>query len=377
MSILFESIRIRNMVLKNRFVRSATAEACADENGHVTENLIRIHRNLAEGQVGLIITGITFVHPLGRISSHQLGLARDDAVSGFKRLADAVHERGSKIVVQLFHAGREGAGFLNPKGKAALAPSHILDDPVFKGEYRAFTEEEIWEAVGAFGDAAKRAVEAGIDAVQFHSAHGYLPSQFLSPHTNRRRDDWGGDLNNRLRFHREIAKDIRKKAGQDIPLLVKLGVQDEVPMGLRFEEGKQAAQKLAQWDYDAIEVSQGLRGKTYDKTEFRTSIKHIEQEAYFGVWTRDIKKTLPVPTVMVGGLRSFERMEEIVINGEADLVSMSRHLIREPGLIKQWQEGGRHGAACNSCNQCLEAVRKGQSLHCVQKGKEMKAAMDE
>lgn len=376
MSILFESTRIRNMVLKNRFVRSATAEACADENGHVTENLIRIHQDLAEGQVGLTITGITFVHPLGRISPHQIGLAGDDAVPGLKRLADAVHEQGGKIAAQLFHAGREGARFLNPSGKLALAPSPISDDPVFKGEHRAFTEEEVWEAVVAFGDAAKRAAEAGIDAVQLHAAHGYLPSQFLSPHTNRRGDAWGGDLDNRLRFHREIAKDIRKKAGPDIPLLVKLGVQDEVPGGLRFEEGRQAAQKLAQGDYDAIEVSQGLRGKSYDQTEFRTHIKSIDQEAYFGTWTRDIKKTVPVPIMVVGGLRSFERMEEIVKKGEADFISMSRPLIREPGLINQWQEGDRHRAACISCNQCLEAIRKSEPLHCVQERK-MRGAMDD
>jgi 2,4-dienoyl-CoA reductase-like NADH-dependent reductase (Old Yellow Enzyme family) len=374
MSILFESIKIKDMDLRNRFVRSATGESCADESGHVTENLIRIHQELAEGGVGLIVMGITFVHPSGRVSPRQSGLADDGAVPGLKRLVEAVHARGSKIAVQLFHAGRESARVLNPSGKIALAPSLISDDAVFQGEHRALTEGEIREIVGAFGDAAKRAVEAGIDAVQLHAAHGYLPSQFLSPHTNRRRDDWGGDLGGRLRFHREIAADIKKKAGPDIPLLVKLGVRDEGPNGLRLEEGVEAARKLAEWGYDGIEVSQGLRGKGYAETEFRMQIKRTDQEGYFGEWTRAVKDVVSVPTMVVGGLRSFERMEEIVESGGSDFVSMSRPLIREPGLVKAWQEGGRDRAKCISCNQCLEAIRAGESLHCVQereKGEEI------
>jgi len=272
----------------------------------------------------------------------------------------------------LFHGGRESARFLNPAGRRALAPSSISDDPLFKGEHRAFTEEEIRETIRAFGDAARRAVEAGLDAVQLHAAHGYLPSQFLSPHANRRRDGWGGDLDNRLRFHREIAADIRKKAGRGVPLLVKLGVQDEVPGGLRFEEGKEAARRLAEWGYDAIEVSQGLRGQSYEQTEFRTKVKRVDQEAFFGAWTREVKQAVRVPTMVVGGLRSFARLEEIVEKGEADFVSMSRPLIREPGLVKAWQEGDRHRARCISCNQCLEALQAGESLYCVQERKEKK-----
>ena len=346
------------MDLRNRFVRSATYDGCADKN-YVTEKQMSLYTTLAEGGVGLIITGITYVHNNGQISKFQNSISSDEFISGFKRLTSAVHDRGAKIAVQLFHAGRE-ARFPKSSDRVPIGPSFLEKDPYFKAEYRAMTENEIWEVVRAFGDGAKRAREAGFDAVQIHGAHAYLLSQFLSPYTNRRQDEWGGSLENRLRIHREIYRDIRQKVGEDYPVLIKIGVQDGFPGGLEFSEGKLAAKYLAELGFDALEISQGLRGPSDEDTEFRTKINVLDREAYFRNWCRQIKNQVEVPVMMVGGLRTFKLMEEIIQNKEADFISLSRPLIREPGIINDWKRGDHHRAKCISCNECFESLIKGQ-----------------
>ncbi len=192
MNILFEPISIKNLTLRNRFVRSATYDGCSDRNGLVTEKQIKLFTDLADGGVGLIISGIAYVHPSGQISPFQNTIAHDASIPGFERLTRAVHDRGARIAVQLFHAGRESARFLEPKNERAIGPSVIPDDPFFRKKYRPATTEEIRTITRAFGDAAGRAKTAGFDAVQLHGAHAYLLSQFLSPYTNRREDEYGG-----------------------------------------------------------------------------------------------------------------------------------------------------------------------------------------
>lgn len=364
-STLFEPIRVKNMELRNRFVRSATYDGCAHQ-GYVTDRQVDLYTTLSEGGVGLIVSGITYVHSSGRLSKLQNSIEGDERIEGLEKLTSAVHERGAKIAVQLFHAGRE-ARFPESTDEIPFAPSLLEEDPYFKGRHRAMTEDEIWEVVHAFGDGAKRAREAAFDGVQVHGAHAYLLSQFLSPHTNRRKDEWGGSLENRLCIHREIYRDIRGKVGEDYPVLIKLGVQDGFRGGLEFEEGKLAAKYMGQLGFDALEISQGLRGSNYEESEFKTKINSLNREAYYRRWCAEIKKEVNVPMMMVGGLRSFELMEEIIKNNEADLISLSRPLIREPSLINDWKRGDRHRSKCTSCNKCLEVLRKGETLRCVQK----------
>jgi len=363
-SILFEPTKIKNMNLRNRFVRSATYDGCADI-GFVTEKQICLYSTLAEGGVGLIITGIASVHPNGRTSKFQNSISSDEFTPGLKRLTSAVHNRGAKIAVQLFHAGRE-ARFSKSSNRIPTGPSWVEKDPYFKGEYRAMTENEIWEVIHAFGDGARRVREAGFDAVQIHGAHAYLLSQFLSPYANRRGDEWGGELKNRLRLHHEILQNIRQKVGEDYPVLIKIGVQDGFPGGLEFSEGKLAAKYLAELGFDALEISQGLRGATDEDTEFRTKINVINREAYFRNWCHQIKNQVEVPVMMVGGLRTFKLMEEIIQDKEADFISLSRPLIREPGIINEWKRGDRHRAKCISCNKCFEGLLRGETLRCFQ-----------
>jgi 2,4-dienoyl-CoA reductase-like NADH-dependent reductase (Old Yellow Enzyme family) len=369
MGILFESMSIKNMTLKNRFVRSATYEGIG-RNGYVTDQQIELYSDLADGGVGLIITGFAYVHPTGQLTPLQNSIAGDEVVDNCKKLTKEVHDRGSKIALQLAHAGRDAALlglFLNrPLDYTPLAPSLIEDDPRHKGEHRAMTESEIWEIIHAFGDAVQRAKKAGFDAVQLHCAHSYLLMQFLSPFTNRRDDQWGGSLENRLRFHREIYNDVRKKVGDDYPSLIKLGVQDGFSGGFEFKEGKQAAKLLAAIGFDALEISSGLRGNFYEETEFKSQINSLDKEAYFGNWAREIKSVTDVPIIMVGGLRSLSLMEEKIQNKEADFISLSRPLISEPGLVNDFRTNKKTKARCTSCNKCLDDIFQGKQLSCAQ-----------
>ena len=370
MNILFESMKIKNMHLANRFVRSATYDGCADKDGFVTDKQIAIFSNLAAGGIGLIITGATYVHPRGQVRPFQNSIADDNYISGMSKLIDASHRNGAKIAIQLHHGGRESANSLRPKNMQAIAPSYIEMDPYFESHYRPMTENEVWEIINSFGDGARRAKDAGFDAVQIHGAHGYLLSQFLSPFTNHRQDEWGGDLINRLRIHREIYQAIKKNVGEDYPVLIKLGVQDAFPGGLEFNEGKQAAKLLEEWGFDALEISLGMRGKTYEETEFLTKINRLDREAYYRNWSREIKREVGVPVMVVGGLRTFKLMEEIIQQKDADFISLSRPLIREPGIINEWRRGNHCRPKCISCNKCLEALRQGDALQCFQQKSE-------
>lgn len=372
MSLLFDAMRIKDMELNNRFVRSATHDGAASAEDGVSDRQKRIFADLAAGGAGLIVTGIAYVHPAGRLRPPQLGVHEDRVIAGLRELAEVVHAQGARLAVQLFHAGRERSRF-QPQEGPALAPSQIPGDEYYDCTHRAMSQAEIGQVVAAFGDAARRCQEAGVDAVQVHAAHAYLLSQFLSPYTNRRQDQWGGSLDNRLRLHAEIFKDIRAKVGPAYPVLIKIGVADALAGGLEAAEGVEAAVRLARLGYDALEVSQGLRGAMFTGAEFRPGIDSLGKEAYFRDWTQRIKARVRVPVMMVGGLRTFRLMEEVVVEGETDFISLSRPLIREPELINIWRLNPDYHPQCISCNGCLLRLRDGKPLGCALKEKEAKA----
>jgi len=370
--ILFTPLMIGGLTTKNRFVRSATYDGGAEPGGFVSEWQIALYTALARGQVGLIVSGIFNVDSWGKVSPSQNSIHRDHYIEGLSRLTHAVHEHGSKFAVQLFHGGREAFRRLEASGRRALGPSDLEpgQDPYFEGACRAMTDEEIEGAIEAFGKAAARTKRAGADAVQVHGAHAYLLPQFLSPQSNKRKDRWGGPLENRLRLHKMVYKAVRKAVGQEYPVMIKLGVADGFAGGLEFEEGLQAAVQLADLGYDAIEVSQGLRGRDYTQAEFRPKIVKRENEAYFREWCRQVKAKVNVPVIMVGGLRSRDLMEEVLSKGHADLLALCRPLIREPDLIASWSAGKERRATCISCNGCFELILTGARLKCVLREKD-------
>lgn len=364
MSILFEPARLKNVTLRNRFVRSATYDGMSDNTGQVAESQINLIAGLAEGGVGLIISAIMYVHPSGQVSSFMNSIAEDKYIEGLRRLTEAAHAGGAKIAVQLYHGGRE-ARFVKTRGQLPLGPSVITGDPFYRWNYREITQEEIADVVDAFGQAARRAGESGFDAVQVHGAHGYLFSQFLSPFTNKRKDAWGGSLENRLRLHRDVYLSIRSRVGADYPVMIKLGVEDGFEGGLTFADGMKAAQMLADAGYDALEISSGVRGEKYEGTEYKTKINKPARQGYFRRWASEIKKQVSVPVIAVGGLKSPAMMEDIIRNQEADFISLCRPLITEPSLINNWKTDPGKKPRCVYCNKCLEAVHRGLPLHCV------------
>jgi len=367
MNILFSPAKIGGLEIPNRFVRSATYDGGADKGGFVSDWQIELYSALAKGQVGLIVSGVFNINIVGKISPGQNSLTDDKFIPGLQRLAEAVHAHGSKLAVQLFHGGREAFRRQLLLGREAVAPSGLKtgEDCYFEGTCREMAEEEIWATVDAFGQAGRRVQEAGCDAIQVHGAHAYLLSQFLSPHSNHRVDKWGGTLENRLKLHKEIYQAARGQVGPDYPVMIKLGVADGFPGGLEFQEGLEAAVYLADLGYNSIEVSQGLRGADYEQTEFRTKIIKRGKEAYFREWAGQVKRRVDVSVMMVGGLRSLSLMEEIVAANEADFISLSRPLIREPDIIAAWRAGKSRHVTCVSCNKCFDHLQTGARLQCM------------
>ncbi|HYA32067.1 MAG TPA: NADH:flavin oxidoreductase [Thermodesulfovibrionales bacterium] len=357
---LFEPFSFSGLSLKNRLVRSATYERRADEDGFVTESIMEIYEELARGGIGLMITGNALVHPSGRTITQMLCIHSDIYVQGLRKLTAAVHELGGLIAIQLTHGGRQSFPILLG-GSSPIAPSAIYDTST-KVMPRAMTDTEIWEIVDAFGEAARRARIAGFDAVQIHGAHGYLVSEFFSPHTNRRNDYWGGDEERRFHFLEEVYKAIRREVGEDYPVMIKMNADDLLDGGLRVEEAVRIGRKLQEQGIDAIEVSGGMYESS--KKTAQPDILTPAEEAYFRTEGGKFKKGLNIPVMLVGGMRSKAVMEDVLQRGEADLISLSRPLIREPDLPNKFREG-KEASDCISCNGCMK-FEKLDVVECVQ-----------
>jgi 2,4-dienoyl-CoA reductase-like NADH-dependent reductase (Old Yellow Enzyme family) len=357
---LFDPVSFSGLHLKNRLVRSATYERRADEDGFVTESLIELYESLTSGGIGLMITGNALVHPSGRTITQMLCIHSDIYIQGLRKLTTAVHEMKGIIALQIVHGGRQSFPVLLG-GSDPLAPSAVLDTST-KIMPRAMTDSEIWEITDAFGDAARRARIAGFDAVQIHGAHGYLVSQFLSPHTNRRDDYWGGDEERRFHFVEEVYKAVRKEVGEDYPVMIKMNADDLLEGGLKVEEAVRAAARLEEMGLDAVEVSGGMYES--DRKAAEPNILAPEDEAYFRVRGKVFKDKLAIPVILVGGMRSRAVMEDVLQKGEADLISLSRPLIREPDLPNRFREG-KEKADCISCNGCMD-FGKLDIVECIQ-----------
>jgi 2,4-dienoyl-CoA reductase-like NADH-dependent reductase (Old Yellow Enzyme family) len=368
--ILFETMNLGGMVTRNRFVRSATWEGMCDGEGRPPEKLAELYRNLARGRVGLIVTGYTFVSPEGKQMPGKMGIHTDGFAGEMKALAGAAHDGGGKICMQLVHCGGQTTSKM--AGRQPLAPSAV-EVAQFPEIPAAMTREEIEATVAAFGEGAGRAREYGFDAVQLHAAHGYLINQFLSPLTNRREDDHGGSAEKRNRFLLEVCRSVRGAVGPDFPVLVKLNGSDFLESGLEPEGAMAAAKMLEQEGIAAIEVSGGT-GASGKENPTRVKIKTAADEAYNLPLAAKVKAATSCPVMSVGGFRSPGVAEAAVREGSTDFISLSRPFIREPGLVKRWQEGDRSRAACISCNGCFKpGVREGGIYCVVQKKLEEKA----
>ncbi len=361
MSVLFVRGSIGSLELQNRFVRSATWEGMCEPDGSPTEKLQTFYEELVNGGVGLIITGYTYVSPEGKQLPGKMGLYRDDLVERHAKLVEKVHKAGGRIAIQLVHAG--GQASRKVSGLQPIAPSAV-EFPSFSEVPREMTGEDIERVKGDFVKAARRAKEAGYDAVQLHAAHGYLINQFLTPLTNRREDEYGGSLENRARFLLEVVRAVRSELGNGYPLFVKLNCHDFVDGGFAIDEAVEVGRMIEEAGIDAIEVSGGSRASK-DFIPARLKIDSRDKEGYHRELARRMREKVSVPLLLVGGLRSFELMEEIVSRGDADFVSLSRPLIREPHLVRRFMDGDRERARCISCNGCFVPGLKEGGIYCV------------
>lgn len=358
---LFGEGSIKGIVLKNRIVRSATWEGMSDGEGTPNERMTDLYRALCRGGVGLIVTGCTFVRADGRELPGTMGIQSDNRIPALTRLTRAVHEEGGRIFCQLFNAGGRANGKIT--GTRPLAPSEI------KGATAsdlpgAIGERDIPEHVAAFADAAGRARQAGFDGVQLHGSHGYIINQFLSPLTNTRQDAYGGSLENRMRFLREVYDAVRREVGPSYPVSIKFSASDNIPGGFPLEEAVTVARSLEAWGIDAIEVSSGT-ADAGEEGPARRKIDSPEREAYNAAYAQRIKAEVKVPVIVVGGFRSLEVCETVLEKEGADFIAISRPLIREPDLVRKWEADRRHRALCVSCNGCFLAGTKHGGIRCI------------
>jgi len=356
---------IGEIELKNRFIRSATWDGMAGENGEISPWQMHFYQTLAAGGTALLTSGYTFVSPEGRQHHGQAGLDQDRLLEPLAKLAEVVHQSGSLLFIQLVHCG----GQANPKvsGLPAQAPSAI-DHPLFTQRPEELTREEIRKLINDFAAAAGRAKEAGCDGVQLHAAHGYLISQFLSPEINKRRDDFGGSLDNRFRFLRECYLRTREQVGDHFPLTIKINGQDYLENGLILDESMEICQRLAELGLDAVEVSGGSRVSSPKQPVIR-KIDQPEKEAYFSDDAIAIQRAVDIPVITVGGIRSPQIIDRIINQG-IPMVALCRPLIHEPELINRWHGGDLSPSGCISCNGCFKPAWQGEGIRCVQSSTE-------
>jgi 2,4-dienoyl-CoA reductase-like NADH-dependent reductase (Old Yellow Enzyme family) len=334
----------------------------AQEDGRCSAKLTKLTEKLAKGDVGLIITGFAYVMPNGQALPRQLGIHSDTVIPALRRMTKAVHKAYGKICMQIVHAGVQTE--VKDRGDLPVWGPSAVKDKLFGWTPKAMTQKEIKHTVQAFADGAARAKRAGLDAVQLHAAHGYLISQFLSPARNLRTDKYGGSIENRARFLFQAYRAVRKAVGKDFPVLVKLNAKDFVRGGFLERDALFVTRKLDKMGIDAIEISGGIPAAG-DLSPARTKIRKVSDEAYFRSAAGKIRKQVSVPIILVGGVRSLQAINQILKKGDADLVSMSRPLIREPHLIRRWGQGDEKKAKCISCNQCFGAAASREGVHCV------------
>lgn len=377
---LFEASAIKGMVLKNRLVRSATYERMADADGFPTPDLFELYSKLAHGGVGLIITGMAYVSPDGKMGPvGMLGIDREEQIPEYRRLTESIHQLGASIAMQIAHCGRQVIAY--DKNHPPLAPSAVRD--LSSGiRPQAMSEGDIERLIEAFAQAARRVKASGFDAVQLHGAHGYLISEFLSPRTNRRSDQWGGSLANRMRFLVGIYQRCREEVGDDYPILVKISAYDYLKNGIKLEEGIEICRILSDLGIDGVEVSCGaqedrisvLRGDLpiaaiVDDLDLlkvpgwqkrlirRFGPRFIKAVPYTAAYNREaaslIKREVKVPVFVVGGLTDPAVMEDIIASGDADYISLSRSLINNPSFPRKIAAGSNQGSNCVHCNLCI------------------------
>ena len=356
---LLSPIKIRNMELKNRCVIPPMGTNLGNPNGTVSDKNLAYMKRRAESGFGLFITEIAGVHPSGCVG---LGIFDDKYIPGWKQVVDTIHEAGSKVAIQLHHAGRE-APFQLQKGKAmgpSAIPSFVYGKPPLE-----MTKDDIKMIIKAFGDGAVRAQAAGADAVEIHAAHGYLLTQFLSVHANQRTDEYGGDFKNRARFVIEVVEEVRKRVGDDYPVLVRISAEEFIKHGYSVDDVVSILPDLVAAGTDVIHASIGTHGSPGGITS-----APVEYEAGWNVWrAKKIKDAVDIPVIAVGRFTDPRDADAVIASGDADMIAFGRQILADPDFLTKAKEGRYDDIRkCLACNQgCIERLilEMGSSVRCA------------
>lgn len=332
------------MEVPNRFVVPAMGTNLANPDGTISEDLIAYWETRAKGGWGLLTVEVTAVDSLGKAIPNQPGLWDDQFIEGFSNLAKAVKKHDAKIAVQLHHAGRQTTS--TTIGDQPVAPSP-LKCPICNEIPRELSREEIYALIDSYATAAYRAKMAGIDAVEIHGAHGYLIAQFMSPHSNKRVDEFGGTFENRMRFPKEIAKNIRRKVGSGFPVIFRLSADERVADGLTVQESRAAAKIMEQAGVDAIHVSKGV----YETMQYIVAPSDVGP-GYILPDAGEIKKSTNLPVIGVGRINTPYMADDAITRNQADLLSWGRQSLTDPELPNKLASGKTDEVApCIACNQ--------------------------
>lgn len=320
---LFDPLYISGLRLKNRLVMAPMATNMATVEGEVTDRHIKHYSARARGGVGLVILEHTYVLKNGQLSPAQMGLYSDALIPGLSRLTQAIHKEGARVAVQLTHAGaKTSEGMI---AEQPVGPSNVAT-PGNKESPRPLSLLEIRSIVLAFGEASRRALEAGCDAVELHGAHGFLIGQFLSPYTNRRDDSYGGELLGRMKFPREVISEVKIKVRGKIPIFYRFGADDMVDGGLTQEASKLVAPLLQEAGVDVLDISGGLGGGGSDR---------FSEQGYFVPLAQSIKETVKIPVIGVGNITEPEYADRVIQERRVDLVALGRKLLSDPEFPKE------------------------------------------
>lgn len=384
-SSVFTPQRLGPIELRNRIVKCGTNEGMS-RGGLMTERLIDWHREFAAGGVGMTTLAYCSVSADGRTFRDQIWM-RDEAGPGLRRFAEAMHGEGARAAIQLGHAG----WFASPRatGSAPVGPSRMFS-PHAQTFSRAMTEDDFARLTEAFAAATRLAVEAGFDAIEVHLGHGYLLSQFLSPYNNRRRDQWGGPLEHRARFPRQVLRAVRDAAGSRAAVYAKLNMEDGFAGGLQLDEGLQVARWIeTDGSVDALQLTGGHTTRTpfflmrgdVPLREMIANQKHWLprlamrvlgprllrpykfEEAFFLPSARRFRAAVRLPLMLLGGVTRLDTMQRALDEG-FQFIAMGRGLIRDPDLVRRMQAGELTASRCIPCNRCVVEMERG-GTRCV------------
>jgi 2,4-dienoyl-CoA reductase-like NADH-dependent reductase (Old Yellow Enzyme family)/thioredoxin reductase len=362
---LFSPLTVGSVTLKNRIVSSGHDTVMA-EGGHVTDQLIAYQEARAAGGAGLIVVQAAGVHETARYTYHVLMVSDDSCIPGYRKLAERVHAHGCTIFGQLFHPGREIMESQDGSAPVALAPS-VVPNERFHVMPREITPTLIREIIEGYGSGARRLMQAGLDGAEIVASQGYLPAQFLNPRVNLRTDDYGGSIENRMRFLREAVGSVRREVGHEFVLGLRISATEVDEEGLVIDEVLDVCRELdSDGDLDYVSVVAGTSASFVGSNHIVPPM--TEPNAYVAPLSERVKSVVGVPVMVAGRINQPQEAERVIADVQADACVMTRALICDPLLPAKARDGrAEEIRACIGCNQaCIGHFHAGYSISCIQ-----------